>query len=387
LAHFVFVEWYFQNEKIRKGETMDRRVKINENEAKILNLIGRDASLSHEEMAKTVGYKRVNTISKKLKKFEKSNILRGPYCDLNLSGVGKNQIHSVFSTIAFDVENRDFVFQILKEIPGVRWIYPSTDLDRFFAYFQVNHYKHIGGLLKILSRKNLIQYNLFSSKLKWIVRNPDFFGDPVPTSRNLLDDCNLPDISYKQKEHTAKWNDTDLIVMQYLQVLSNSPMEIARREYAWHRNLLTYNQIKYSIQKIRNNNIIASEDYHIAPLPREKCITVLLLLVARKKGSVLRVMENYGRGCRLHKTYTLAGRTGLMFLWIMPEAATNLLSIFDEIEGFRCRMLFLRSHDTSYLSSFSFEPRLFNIDSQRWEYPYVEVQKRIESALKKREKV
>ncbi|MBU6998180.1 MAG: hypothetical protein HXS41_12900 [Theionarchaea archaeon] len=365
---------------------MDSRLRINEKEARMLNLIGRDASLSHGEIAKMVRYRRVTTVSKKLKKFKEKNILRGPYYDLNLAGVGENQIYNVYSTISFAPEDIDFVFQVLKEIPGIRWIFPSTDLDRFFAYFQVNHYKHIGGLLKALHRKRLIQYSLFSSRFKWLKRNPDFFGSSVSSSENLLADCRLPDISYQKVPPSTKWNETDLTVMQYLQVQSDSPMEIARQEYSQHRNLLTYNQIKYSIQKIRNYGIIESVDYHIAPLPREKCFTVLLLLSAEKRGTILRIMENFGKGCRLHKTCTLAGRTGLMFLWIMPEAATNLLSTFDDIDGLRCRMYFLRSHDSAYLCSFSFESSTFNTDEQRWEYPYHETQKKIEDRIKKRER-
>lgn len=311
------------------------------------------------------------------------NVVKGPYYDLNLGAVGENQIYNVYTNIAFNPEDREFVFTVLKSIPGCRWVYPYTGLDRFICYFQVNHYKHIGKLLKILHKKKLIRYQLFATRYKWIKQNPNFFGSPIPTEKGLCDPCILPDISYPVLRTEARWTITDLIVMQYLQVLSDSPIEIARYEYKQCHNRLTYNQIKYSIQKIKKYHIIESKDYHISPLPREHCSTMLLLLSYDKKKELLKIMENFGRGCLLHKTYTLAGTTGIMFLWTYPEATPNILDVFDSVDSLYSRMYFLRRHSTSHLLSFSFEPELFNIDDQRWEYPSLRTQTTVEELIKK----
>lgn len=363
---------------------MNSKLKINENEAKILNTIGNNAYLSNKEVAAIVGYKRINTISKKIKKFKKMNIVRGPYYDLNLSAVGENQIYNVCTDIIFDPENRDLLFEILKKIPGCRWVFPYTGLDRFFCYFQVNHYKHIGKILKFLRKKKLIQYQLFATQYRWIKYNPNFFGSPIPTKKGLRDACTLPDITYPKAHTEPQWYATDLTVMQYLQVLSDSPIEIARQEYKQRHNRLTYNQIKYSIQKIKKNNIIKSREYHISPLPREHCSTVVLLLSYDKKKELLKIMENFGKGCLLHKTYTLARSTGIMFLWTYPEAGPNILDVFDSVDSLQSRMYFLRSHGTPHLLSFSFEPELFNVDNQRWEYPSLKTQTLIEEVIKKK---
>ncbi|MGD2249847.1 MAG: hypothetical protein PVF58_15675 [Candidatus Methanofastidiosia archaeon] len=376
---------------------MNSRLKINEKEAEILNIIGKNANLSNKEIAKAVKYKRTDTISKKLKKFKKMNILKGPYTDINLSAVGKNQLYSVYVNVTFSPEDRDFIFEVLQCIPGMRWIFPSTDLDRFFVYYQVNHYKHIGGLMKLLHKKGFIQYDLAASLYKWILQNPDFFGPVTPSGEGLsgsdsgsglgsdpgLGSNELPDIAYR-KYPSIKWNITDLTIMQYLQVRSDSFIEIARKEYKWYKNILKYYQIKYSTHKIKNNNLIESEDYHISPLPREECSTMLLLLESDQKKKLLQIMERFGKGCCLHKSYTLAGTMGIMFLWTFPEVATNLLHVFDQIEYIQPRMYFLRSHETPYLRSLSFEADLFNTDTQRWEFPYSHIEKAVEDMIKRK---
>lgn len=362
---------------------MNSKLKINKKEAEILNLIGKDANLSNKEIAKAVKYKRTDTISKKLKKFRKMNIIRGPYTDINLSAVGKNQLYNIYVNLTFSPEDRDFVFEIIQKIPGMRWIFPSTDLNRFFAYYQVNHYKHIGGLMKLLYKKGFIKYDLTASLFKWKLQNPDFFGPSIPTGEGLLKSEELPDITYSTCPF-VKWNETDLTVMQYLQVRSDSFIEISRKEYKWYQNILKYYQIKYSVRKIKSNNLIESEDYHISPLPREKCSTILLLLESDRKKKLLQIMENFGKGCCLHKSYTLAGTTGLMFLWTYPEAAINLLHVFDQIDYIQPYMYFLRSHETPYLRNSSFEADMFNTDTQRWEFPYSRVEKTIEDSIKRK---
>ncbi len=366
---------------IQEGEIMNSQLKINEKEAKILNVIGESADLSNKEITEITGYKRMDIISKKLKKFRKAGLVRGPYYELNLGSIGRNRIYSIYSIITFDPENRDLVFGILNIIPGKKWIFPSTDLDRFFVYFQCNHYKHIGKIMKDLSRKKLVQYHLFASQFKWIKRNPNFLGSPIPSSEGLFDECDLPDLSYRRMCTTIRWIATDLTVMQYLQVWSDSPMEIARREYKLNKNIIPYDQIRYSLQKIKKSGIVESMDYHVSPLPREKCSTILFLLSSSRKRTLLKIMDNFGRGCRLHKAYTLAGDTGIMFLWTMPEAFAPMLDIIDRIDV-HSRMYVLRSHETPYLCNFSFEPRMFNIESQKWEFPCLEVQKKIEEVMK-----
>ena len=360
---------------------MHLRPRINKNEAKILNMIGRNADISRNEIASTVNYKRTDTVTRKLRRFREIDIIRGPYYDLNLGAIAKNQLYNIYGIITFDPENCDLVFEVLTTVPGCRYIFPSTDLDRFFVYFQCNHYRNIGILMKTIQKRNLIEHKLFTSQYKWIKRNPNFFGSPIPPSEGLLNNCRIPDISHMNICPNVKWNSTDLTVMQYLQVWSDSPVEIARREFKWHNNFLSYDRIRHSIQKIKKSNIIESKDYHLSPLPRGQCSTVLVLLSSKKKRALLRIMENFGKGCRLHKSYTLAGNTGILFCWMFPEAATNILDAFDRMDFLYSRMYYLRSHKSSYLYHFSFEPQMFNTDKQRWEFPYLKVKNKAEKLL------
>jgi len=364
---------------------MTKKEKISRKEKQLLNIIGRDSQLSHKYIASTIGYKRENTIPKRIKKLRELDIVRGPYCDINLGAVGKNQIYNIYADIAYSPEDRDLLFTILKSIPGTRWIFPVQQEDRFFVQFQCNHYSIIGKLLKIVAQNHLITYRMKASKNRWIIMNPNFFGPPLPDTRTLFAHCTPPDLSYPRIHPDIKWTTTDLTCMQYLQVETDSINRIRNIEYKVYGNFWTYSQIQYSIRKIKNSGIIQSKEYHISPYPRNKCCTFILVLQANQRKTLFRVLNNFGRGCRLHKSYTMAGDTGFLFCWAATEIMPEIITIFDAVEGITIKgVYYLRTHTGKYLYGQSFDPELFNAANQRWEFPYTRVKKEIKEIIEER---
>lgn len=364
---------------------MTRKEKISENEKKLLNVIGRNANLSYKEIMSIVTYKREEIIAKKIKKLRKLDIVRGPYCDINLGAVGLNQIYNITADIMLSPEDRDLIFEILTIIPGVRWVFPTQQEDRFFTQFHCNHYSVIGKLLNLLEKKKLITYRMAASKNRWIKMNPDFFGPSIPDSGTLLDSCILPDLSYSPVKPKTRWSTADLTFMQYLQVETDRKTKIRDTEYKEYGHFWTYGQIQSSVRKIESSGIIQSKDFHIAPYPRNKCCTFILLLNASRKKSLVRVLHNFGKGCRIHKTYTVAGNTGFLFCWASPEIALEIIALFDEVGDITTNGLYyLRTHTGKYLHASSFEPGLFNVESQKWEFPYTRIKKGIEDLIKRK---
>ena len=366
---------------------MTKKGEISIKEKKMLNVIGKNACLSYEDILSLTGYKRKDTISKKIKKMRESDILRGQYYEINLSGVGTNQVYRIYADIMYSPEDRELVFTLLKAIPGIRWIFPVQQEGRFFTQFQCNHYSVIGRLLTFLKEKKLIKYWMTASRNRWIKMNPDFFGPPIPGTKNLLNTCELPDLSYPPVKMKKKWNKADLIFMQYLQVETEKVSKIRDIEYKKYKRFWKYDEVRQSIRKIKESGILQSKDYHISPYPREKCCTFVLLLEAPRKKSLLSVLHNFGRGCRIYKTYTLARDVGFLFCWASPEIMPELIAISDTIDSIKLKgIYYLRTHTGKYLYGLSFDPELFNIEIQRWEFPYLRVKKEIEELIKNEER-
>jgi DNA-binding Lrp family transcriptional regulator len=367
---------------------MSREGRISKKEKCLLNEIGKNANLSYRDILSIVGYKRENIISKKIRKLRELDILRGPYYDINLGAVGKNQIYNIYADMTYLPEDRDLVFSVAKHMLGVLWIFPVQQEDRFFTQFQCNHYSIIGKLLKFLAKKKLITYRMVASKNRWIKMNPNFFGPPIPDARTLSVPCTLPDISYSCVNPGIIWNRTDLIFMQYLQARTDSKPRIREIEYKEFGRFWTYDQIQHSFRKIVDSKIIQSKDFYISPYPRSECCTFVLLLEASQKKSLLRVMHNFGKGCRIHKSYTMAGDFGFLFCWASTKIMPEIIELFDTVSDITTKgVYYLRTHKGKYLYGSSFEAELFNVQNQRWEFPYLRVKKEIENLIEeKREK-
>ncbi|MBU7033475.1 MAG: hypothetical protein HXS53_13160 [Theionarchaea archaeon] len=364
---------------------MSRAGKINNKEKKILNILGKNPEAAVKELMNATGYKWPSTISQKLEKFEKLGYLRkGPYYDLNLSSVGKNQLYFVYGDIRFPSRNRDIVLEAIKIIECWRWIYPTIDTNRFFVLFQVNHFNQIGKLLSILKNADLISYDLFASRNRWVVKNPDFFGEEIPVLKDPDMTIEPPDLAYPDLNLSVGWREVDLRLMQYLQIFTDNLRVIQKMEYQNFSNFWKYHQLKHSFKKIMDSGIVNNTLYHLRPYPVDECSTLLLILESEDSELVIHLMDQFADGGRIHKSFSLAGNTGLMFLWASPKFMLNLLKYFDEFRELEVRVAPLRTHNSRYLAKQSFHAEHFDIETQRWIFPYAKYEKKIRELLEQK---
>jgi DNA-binding Lrp family transcriptional regulator len=357
---------------------------LNEKEKKILNILGENPNVSIKEFMDITGYKWPSTVSQKINKFEKMGYLRkGPYYEINLSSVGKNQLYFVYTDIRFPSQYRDLVFNLIKQFECWRWIYPTIDTNRFFVLFQVNHYNQIGKLLNMLKENDIISYEMFTSQNRWILTNPNFFGKEIPKLTEPDLDNPVPDISYPDLNLSITWREVDLRLMQYLQILTDNLRKIQKMEYKRFGNFWQYHQLKHSFKKIIDSGIVYGKSHHLRPYPIDECSTLLLFLECKDQTFLLQLMDQFAEEGRIHKVYTLAGDTGLMFLWASPRVMLNLLHYFDEFSDLEVRVAPLRTHNSKYLAKQSFHAEHFDIESQRWIFPYSIYEKEVKNALKK----
>lgn len=367
---------------------MNRATKLNKKEKQILNILGKNHNASVKELMNVTGYKWPSTISQKIEKFEKLGYLgKGPYYDLNLSAVGKNQLYFVYVDIRFPAQNRDLVFELIKQLECWRWIYPTIDTNRFFVLFQVNYYNQIGKLLTLLREKDLISYEMFASQNRWITDNPNFSGEEIPELNDPDLDRPLPDITYPELNLSITWREVDLRLMQYLQIRTDNLRKIQKMEYKDYGNFWEYHQLKHSYKKIADSGIVHGKAHHLRPYPINECSTLLLLLESKDHEFLLHLMHQFAEEGRIHKSYTLAGDTGLMFLWASPRFMLNLLHYFDEYPDLEVRVAPLRTHNSRYLEKQSFHAEHFDVENQRWFFPYSKYEEEILTVLKREKRI
>lgn len=367
---------------------MTRIGKLNEKEKKILNILGKDHNISVRELMNATAYKWPSTISQKIDKFEKLGYLRkGPYYDLNLSAVGKNQLYFVYADIKFSSQDRDLVFDLVKQIECWTWIYPTIDTNRLFVLFQVNYYNQIGKLLMLLKEKGLISYDMLTSQNRWILVNPNFCGEEVPELKDPDPERPPPEVAYPELVLDITWREVDLRLMQYLQVRTDNLRKIQKIEYQKYGNFWEYYQLKHSFKKIVESGIVCGKSHHLSPYPTDECSTLLLFLESKDQKFLLQLMDQFAEGGRIHKVYTLAGDTGLMFLWASPRFMLNLLRYFDEFPDLEVKVAPLRTHNSKYLAKQSFCAEHFDIESQRWVFPYSKYEEEILTILRRERRI
>lgn len=356
---------------------------LKEPEKKLLTLLGENASLSGSQLLCQLPYKRINTISNKMKYLRKAGYVRGPYYHINLNAVGKNRIYNVFAEIRFDPKQYNTIFQLITCIDCWEWIFPTIQGDTFFIFFRSDYYTYLTRLLTLLKSAGFIEYQAYSSQNRWFIQNPNFFGKTLPPLTNLFEDVAI-DLAYPERTHDIQWRPIDLKVMQYLQVKTCNMSEIQRiekREYGqfWRRS-----QIKYTLEKIINAGIAERKHYNISPYPRGQ-FYAFMLLVEGDAEDVLQFTVNFAKGCRIYKGFTLCKNIGFVLCWaspqLGPELMTSLESLHPRIET-RCLQLMSAYHPLKK----SFNDEHFDLETQRWIFPFTKYKEQIETLIEKRKR-
>ena len=353
---------------------------LSEREKTLLTLLGKNPDIPHKTLLEATGYHCGATISKKKRELIKKGYIRGPYYHINLNAVGENELFDVYADIHFDVSHYNLVFNLIKAIKCWRWIFPAMEGDRLFAYFQCNYYTQIARLLNLLKKEGLITYHFYSSQNRWIGENPNFFGEEIISFDNIFSECRLPCIEYPPRKTGRLWKLLDIRVMGYLQVKSADIKSICSYEreiygYSWKRS-----QVKYTIQKLIDHGIAERKHFNVSPYPRDACFSFLLFLMAGDQVKTLQTTKNLGNNCRIYKAYTLAGDTSIMLGWAHVLNMPNFLSAFEDTDV-EVKAYQLKAHKTQYMTRQSFDVENFDLETQRWIFPYSEYQENIEKLL------
>lgn len=361
-------------------------MKLTESEKKLLTLIGKNPSLPVQELQHELKYKNASTVSRKTRSLREAGYIKGPYYHINLNDVGMNSMHNIFAEIRFDPNKIDEVFRLIEVINCWEWIFPTIQGDTYFVLGRASHYLSASRLLSIIKKSGLIEYNFYASRSRWFVYNPDFSGSIFPQVDNLFEDVTI-EMAYPERTHSIRWDPIDLRMMQYLEMQTCSISEIQKMEKREYGRFWRRSKIKYSIEKIMNAGIAERKHYNISPYPRGECYTFLLLIKGGKE-DVMKFCVNFGKGCRIHKVFSMFSDIGFVWCWTSPQVGPMLMNMLDNLHPrIHVRCFQLKTADSRYALKRSFNIEHFDFEIQSWIFPYGDVMSELLATLSGKDEV
>ena len=352
---------------------------LSKNERELLNIIGRHPELSPEELLQYTNYKRAGTIQRKLKRLKELQVLDGPLYDLNYSKLCKNPLRKLFCTIETS-QSFETVIPYLKLIDSIGVITPLLSLKNILltTYYSSND-AEIGALFQLLKDHDIItDYHIRVEHSKRMVENPNVFGDINPPLENLLDPCDIPDMSLKP--HDTDWNECDISIIPYLRYGGHKLIEMLRKENKQYRNW-TYEQVRYAREKMLKHGLI-EKVYWIYPIPESQSTLFHLFFEVEDTELTTRILYNFAKGAQLYKEYSLCGNGGWILCLCHISFLTGLMRNLDHIDEIKEKEICtIRSHCDKYAFGKCIELKYFDFDNQTLEYPYEMYREKIKERL------
>ncbi|KYK33223.1 MAG: hypothetical protein HXS46_02545 [Theionarchaea archaeon] len=363
---------------------MVQEYQLNDNEKELLTVLGRNPEISLKELLAHTSYKWMSTIVRKIEEFEEKNILRGPVYQSDHGKLCRNPLRSLFCIVELS-KSYETVIEYLKLIEPLAWVYPvlSSHKNLLGAGFLSSNDTEVKALLQLLKDSDIIADYIVRVRChRDVIETPNFFGDPNPSLGNLLDPCDICDFSYGH--YDTEWNECDIATLSYLRggYKSIKLIEILKKERKLHNRIWTYNQIKYSYEKMCKTRLI-NRIYYIHPYPVEQCADFYLFFKTDDIKLTQRILHNFAKGGRIFREYSLYGEWGLMGCVCHPAFVLGLMHNLDQVEEIIEKELYhVRSFPPgiSYVGGHS-EFDYYDYETQKLEYPYHTFEEKIKEKL------
>jgi hypothetical protein len=365
---------------------MVRNNRITDSEKQLLHAVGTHPEASMKQLLEYTEYKWERTMRRKLNRLKELEILQGPAYDFNYTKLCKTPLYKLLCIVESS-QNLDTVISHLKVIEPLLWIFPvmSSHKRMLNAGFLSTDNTAMVNILHILKDNNIITdfvVRVFCSKR--MIECPNLFGDINPSLDTLVDPCDIPDMSLEQ--YDTEWNECDVRILPHL-MKGERLINILRKENNCHSDL-TYEQIKYSREKMVKHNLI-KKIYSFYPFPPEQCVEFQLFLEIEDIALIPRIIYNFARGERVFKQYALFGEWGSTSLLgstcctSHPLFLRDLMRKLDEIDQITEKEIYqMRSFPPrQYYYYHPPEFKYFDFETQTLEYPYYLYEERIKEKI------
>ena len=360
--------------------------KMSDNEKKLLTVLGNRPELPLTALLAYTTYKRMSSVARHIKRFRECNMLWGPVHTVDYGKLCKNPIYKLYCIIEL-TQSYERAIPYLQLIEPLVWAYPvlSSHTELLNVGFLSSNNEKVTTLLQMLKDNNIIaQFSVRPCGQRGVINNPDFFGDAMPSLDNLLEPCDLLDMSLGCY-HTV-WSDCDIRTLSYLQGFNAMKLiDIMRKERKLNREW-TYEQIKYAREKIIKNKLV-EKNYLVAPFPQHQCADFYLFIKTEDITLTQRILSNFAKGGRIHKEYTLCGDWGIAGFMSHPLFLTDLMHKLDQVEEIYEKELYhIRSFPPGvlYVGEHA-EFNWYDVDTQTLEYPYHVFKEKIKEHLEREE--
>ncbi|KYK33232.1 MAG: hypothetical protein HXS46_02505 [Theionarchaea archaeon] len=363
---------------------MVQEYQLNDNEKELLTVLGSHQEMSLKELVNHTQYKRESSVVRKIRQLGEQDFLQGPVYKFDFGKLCKNPLHGLFCIIELG-KDYETVVAYLKVIESLVWLYPVLSSHKEFlgAGFLSSNDAEVKALLQLLKDSDIIaDYTVRVRCCRDTRENPDFFGNPVPSLDKLLNPCEFPDISFGS--HDIDWTECDIAILSHLHggYKSIKLIEILKKERKLHNREWTYNQIKYSHEKMIKNKLI-NKIYYIFPYKLDQCADFFLFLKTEDVETTQRILYNFARGGRIYREYTLCDSWGQIGCICHPAFVIGLMHRLDQIEEIMMKELYhLRSFPPGirYVGGHS-EFVYYDVETQTLEYPYHIFKEKIKEKL------
>lgn len=364
---------------------------IPENDKIILNKLGKNADMPVSELLAYTNYKRKSSVYNRIRKLREDEYLFGPYFDVNYNAIGTNKLFSIFVFAEYDPLFKNAVLEAMKKIDCWTMIYPVRTAEIYLGVYRCNNWNYIASLFNLLNKWGwLNEYSVHKSENRWITQNPNFFGDFVPPPQYQICKEELLPYSYRNLEPDVDFTETDLTVLKYLSRKTIHLTEIRDLEYHYFSKKLKYHDIKRSYQKLRSAGILLRKDFLIYPLPVNMCSPFFLLTGGKHFESHLQMITSFGKELRLAKKLIVVGKKVISYFITHPLIEGRILGILEnvaapEIDVSDAKIYGIKTYPSTELFSKTFNDDYFDVDHQRWFFPYSEIKEEIQLLKEKKE--
>ncbi len=356
---------------------------LTESEKKLLTVLGKTPYASMKDLVTLTPYKWTSTIVKKIEQFRQKYIFSGPYYNINYDKLCKNPFRLLFCIFESD-KDYETVISYLKIIEPLKTLYAvlSPHKELLNAIFLSSDTHKTEALFQLLKDNGIItDYIVRVYCCRKFIENPNFFGDCDPSLDNVLDLCDIPDLSFNH--HDTDWNECDITLLPYLRMAygCGKLMEILKAEKKKDRHW-KYDQLHYSREKMVKNGLIEKK-YFICPFPSEECADFNMFIKTKNPELTQRILHNFGRNARVLREYAFCGDWGYIGFESHPQFLMNVMAKLDNVDVVTDKELYqLRSAQRKgyYIANY---PVLeyFDVETQTLHYPYQVYREKIKEKI------
>lgn len=359
---------------------------ISENDKIILNNLGKNADTPIDKLLLVTKYKRKSSVYNRIRNLRNQNYLFGPYFDINYNAIGTNKLYSIFVFAVYDPVYKDCVLEAMKAINCWTFIFPVRTAACYVGVYRCNNWNSIANLFNLMNQWGwLTECSVHKSEHRWIIQNPHFFGEFIPSQSYQVPEGELPLYYYEDINIDVEFTKTDIIILKHLSRKTCHLTEIRDLEYQYYGLKLKYHDLKRCYEKLRQTKILERKHFLIYPLPGEMCSRFFLVSRGRNFEPHLNMVTQFGKGFRLTKEFIVVGNEVISYFTGHPLLEGKILGLLEDSVEY-ANIYGVKTYPTPELLVQTLNDDYFNVDNQRWIFPYSEFKEELQVLKEKKER-